>query len=237
MQNNNDTQKLWKPIPGNVPFKVSDTTQVPYCYTGILYMTFPDRTEYYGTAMLVAKNSGDTQTQYALTCAHNLYSAENGGKATNLYFIRAYNGTQQQPYAPIECTQSFFPQGYAIPGMENPDLDYGLIQLSTPVQPGGTIPILSALTDNKLLNMSVQINEYGYNEDKNMFHAFGNITRIDNNFLYYPITTMPGAAGSAIMSTNNTDIVGIHTRSTLQNQNQGTRFTAIVKAAIESWMI
>lgn len=228
--NNKEETQLKKPIPGNTPFRIQNTKIAPYKYTGILFMQFPDGNKYYGTGILVAK-AGETQTQYVLTCAHNLYSKPNGGKATNIRFARAYN-YPEAPYEEIEAMNWFYPAGYP---SEEITLDYGLIKLKVPIKLEDPIPYLCVKSDEELINLSIQLCAYGW-FDEAMAQALGNIIGITGNFLNYPISTGKGAAGAAIMTKDNR-IVGIHTRSGDQNYNIGVRITQTVKNDIEQWMI
>jgi V8-like Glu-specific endopeptidase len=227
--NNKEETQLKKPIPGNNPVKVQNTTIAPYKYTGILFMQFPNGDKYFGTGILVAKADA-TQTQYVLTCAHNLYSGYDGGKATKIEFIRAYD-YPSQPYPGIQAMDWFYPDGYASGDIT---LDYGLIKLETPIELNGPIPYLSIKSDEELQYLSVQLNAYGWYGEI-MSYAMGKIIQITSNFLHYPISTKKGAAGAAITKDN--QIVGIHTREGDKDYNMGIRITQTVKNTIEQWMI
>lgn len=243
-------EQLFKPIPGNVPVKVADSLQTPYVYVGILHITFPNGEQYYGSASVIAQ-PGQTSSVYVLTCAHNLYDAGDGGKAASVTFVQAYNGSGHQPYAANSAVDWFYPEQY--PGMaisrnvdhsllgsdllaENINLDYGVVKLSRPIHLGYTpVPQLVVKTTDELTDLPVQINGYGYFEEE-MSHATGSIRQVTAMGLTYPISTSAGAAGSPIMATDNQSIVGIHTRSTNENFNQGIRITQEVANTIKSWM-
>jgi len=237
-----------KVIPNNSPDKIENTQSAPYYFVCLLQISFP-HAEGFGTGILV-KDDKHNATQYVLTCAHNLYNEDYGGKAVSVNVVRGYSNPNQ-PYGPIEGKEWFYPDGYpsvAISSVENLEnfsdeaiqadinLDYGLIKLSSPVENIEGLPKLTVETTEALINLEVQINGYGV-YDTLMSHATGSITHVEDKCLRYPITTMPGASGSAILKGDGVSIVGIHTRSVPGvDLNQGVRITAEVKSTIEEWM-
>jgi len=239
-----------KVIPNNVPERVHDSAQAPYKYVGLLEMKFPNQESYFGTATLIVDPTNDKGSSYVLTCAHNLFDAEDGGKAIKVTFTPAYNDPFK-PYETIDATDWFYPEGYpdvAISKsvqegtigakllLESNELDYGLVKLSVPV-PFDNIPTMVIENDATLLDLPVQINGYGY-YDEAMSHATGIINGpITATSLEYAITTMKGASGSAIVKTDGVSIVGIHTRAVDgEDRNAGVRITADVVAKVTEWM-
>lgn len=225
-------KNLAKPIPGNSPIRIQDTTQAPYCYSGLLMMTFPDSNDYIGTGILIANGTAN-ETLYVLTCAHNLYSIENGGKATKVAFLRACN-QNIEPFESVEAEDWYFHQGYT-GSLQTKMYDYGLVKLKQSVRTVGNIPVLKVKSDEELWDLRVQLNGYGW-FDNAMSHATGIIKGLTDSALTYPISTRPGAAGTAIMDLNNMNVVGIHTRSTEENLNEGVRITQAVANDLQSWM-
>jgi V8-like Glu-specific endopeptidase len=235
-----------KPIPGNTPVKVEDTSIVPFCFVGLLGMIFPNGKEYYGTATLISE--GEDNSRYLLTCAHNLYDIEDGGEATKVTFQLGYS-FPVSPHGTFEAEKFFYPEDYKKVAIsrnanirllgdrlvrENINYDYGLIKLKNSISIVD-IPQMVAETTDDLTNMPVQINGYGYYASI-MSKATGKIAVVDENSLKYPISTDKGASGSSILSLDNRSIVGIHTRSTDEEFNQGVRITQSVKEQINKWM-
>lgn len=107
--NNLQAENVFKPIPSNNPVRVENTTLSPYCYVGLLLASFPNRQTYVGTATLIDKMSGDKESIHVLTCAHNLYSKNDGGMAVTVRFQRAFNDPDA-PYEPIEVEKWSFPR-------------------------------------------------------------------------------------------------------------------------------
>lgn len=248
--NNLHEENFFKPIPGNNPLPVADTTIIPYRYTGLLIMVYPNSTkEFIGTATLIGKNSGDEESIYLLTCAHNLYSRNEGGRAVSIRFARACN-FPVLPFEEVDAEEWFYPTDYPLVSLpddvplrfidsqlidEDINLDYGIVKLKKAIKPGGELPLIHAKETDQLLDKPVQINGYGWFNEA-MSHATGALTQVNPLSLKYPISTKKGASGSAIMLKDSISIVGIHTRETDETLNQGVRITEDVKNEIYSWM-
>ena len=131
------TPTVFKPIPGNVPEKITgDKTKAsPYYFVGLLDLTFEktveiedidsgeiitttEETNYIGTGTLIFE-PGKTTTQYVLTCAHNLYDPAEG-TATKVKFSRGQTTTAPafqlsdpvKPYPTINATAWYVPDAY-----------------------------------------------------------------------------------------------------------------------------
>lgn len=244
-------KEVFKPIPGNNPVRVPDTTLAPYKNVGLLIMVYPNSNEeFIGTATLIGKSDGDEESLYLLTCAHNLYSKNEGGKAKSIKFIRASN-EPKLPFELLEAEDWYYPAGYpevSIPNdvplrfiddkliEEDVNLDYGIVKLKKAIKPGGTLPLLHVKTDKHLLNKSLQINGYGW-FNETMSEANGKLTDVNALSLRYPIYTAKGASGSALVLKDTTEIIGIHTRETDKAFNQGVRITQVVKDELLGWMV
>ncbi|MGV0757428.1 trypsin-like serine peptidase [Empedobacter brevis] len=245
-------ENLFKPIPGNNPTRVANDKirTSPFHYVGLLIVTFPNSTlEYIGTATIIGKSKEDKESLYLLTCAHNLYSKNNGGKAVKVKFIRACN-FPELPFPEVEAESWYYPDRYEkvdIPNdvplrflaenliQENIDVDYGIVKLKETVRSDASLPTIEVKTDEELSNKKVQINGYGWFNEA-MSHAKGELTGIQPQSLLYPISTTKGASGSAIMDQTSLDIFGVHTRETDENFNRGVRITEGVKKQILEWM-
>lgn len=244
-------ENLFKPIPGNTPVKVDNTGISPFHYVGLLVMTYPGSTEeYIGTATIIGKDKDDRESLYLLTCAHNLYSKDSGGKASTIKFIRACNFPKPLLYPEVVAESWHYPAGYPavdIPRdvplrfldekiiQENIDLDYGIVKLKEAIRFDAALPTMEVKTDDELKDKKVQINGYGW-FNESMSHAEGELKRVLPQSLSYPISTEKGASGSAIMDETSLDIYGVHTRSTDEAFNKGVRITEAVKTEILGWM-
>lgn len=232
--NNLNDENIFSPIPGNIPEQVQDTKVVPYKYVGLLRITFPNGKTYTGTGTVIAKNA-EKDSHYVLTCAYNLYSAQDGGQATKVVFIRAYNDPVQ-PYESVEASGFHYPVSYPTRYNESIDLDYGVVILKSAVNSVDGFPGIVVKTTEELKDLAVQINGYGFFGEK-MSNAKGLIKEVGDNYIRYPISTGRGANGSAIAAQNGKEIVGIHTRTYNWEFNQGVRITERVKNEILGWML
>ncbi|NNE26337.1 MAG: hypothetical protein HKN09_05800 [Saprospiraceae bacterium] len=242
--------RYFKPIPGNNPVLIPDTTIDPYYYVGLLEMTFPNDKSYFGTATLIAADKNATNSKYLLTCAHNLYDEDDGGEVRTVTFKRAYSDPNE-PYGELLALSWHYPDGYPdvaisknadlqtislLKIMENIDLDYAIVELESAVEIAG-FPTIVVESTESLENLEIQINGYGY-FDERMGHATGTIDEVGTNFLRYGITTDQGASGSALMKNDNRSIVGIHTRAVPNKDlNQGVRITEAVNTQLRGWMV
>lgn len=244
-------ENVFEPIPGSNPVHVVDTTKEPYKNVGLLRMTFPNNKTYIGTGTVIAKDD-EKNSFYVLTCAHNLYDSSDGGKATKIEFLRAFNDPDE-PYPSIDAVTWHYPPGYpdvAISRTEENDLlksnhekvgaeislDYGIVKLKSAVNSPEGFPGIVVKTKEELQDLAVQINGYGF-FGKKMSHVDGPIKVVGDTYLRYPLSTKKGASGSAIATTNGKQIVGIHTRAYSEAYNQGIRIIESVKNHILDWMV
>lgn len=243
--------EVFEPIPGSNPVHVVDTTKEPYKNVGLLRMTFPNNKTYIGTGTVIAKGE-EKNSLYVLTCAHNLYDSSDGGKATKIEFLRAFNDPTK-PFDSIEAVSWHYPAGYPAVAISRVDenkllksqhekvgaeisLDYGIVKLKTSVASVEGFPVMTVKTKADLENLPVQINGYGY-FGKQMSHVAGPIKEVGDTYLRYPLSTKKGASGSAIATENAKQIVGIHTRAYNEKYNQGIRIIERVKNEILGWMV
>lgn len=247
---NLNNKNVLGPIPGNDPVPVKDTKVSPYKFVGLLRVAFPNGKVYIGTGTVIAKDA-EKESFYVLTCAHILYAVGNGGKAVKVEFIRGYNDPDK-PFEPIQAVSWYYPAAYPPFGisehnekivLENKigreneiNLDYGVVKLKSAVNSVDGFPEIVVKTSQELQDLAVQINGYGWFEEK-MSHAQGLIKEVGNEYLRYPISTNGGTAGAAIVKGDNKEIVGIQTRIHDYKLNQGVRITERVKSEILGWML
>jgi glutamyl endopeptidase len=229
--------------------QVNDTTVYPHNSIGQVIMEFPNGKRYAGTGTLLDE-------YYVLTCAHNLFSYNDGGYATRVDFYPARNG-DNYPYGRYSARRFFLPQEYAM--LHNPDpnehgvvedytqymFDFGLIQLSQPVGNAGYLGMYAARDEDL---EALQVNITGYPGDKprgTMWGADGIFDRgISEEFLFYTISTYRGQSGSAVKGhingldpNNNLRIVGVHVAGSQRlYSNFAVRLNQDVVDRINGWM-
>lgn len=206
--------------------RVNPTNQQPYWWVGQLSLRFAGPDIYIGTGVLVAPNK-------VLTCAHNLYDRSLGGAVTAATFALAING-DTQPYGdPVAVTGVAFPEEYRVASPPRPEpngdvtdaqryiYDYGVATLGNVwLDPAGdeSYPQLLAATDAQLGGRRIDIAGYpGDKPPRTMWNAGGNATALDEELIFYQISTYGGQSGSGVRATFQNlpaptlpRIVGIH---------------------------
>ncbi len=230
--------------------QVRNTTVSPYNNIGLVTMYFPNGKAYAGTGTLVNEN-------HVLTCAHNLYSADDGGYATKVSFFPGKNGAQE-PYGEYRASRYFIPEEYADLKAPNPNAhhgevldytkyayDYGVIQLKGYIDRESHWGIAAA-QDDQLKAMQVNITGYpGDKPEDTMWGADGTFNRgISEEFLFYTISTYEGESGSGVNGLvpgfsphAGRQIVGVHVAGSYYlGANFAVRLTQDKVYQILSWM-
>lgn len=219
------------PPDGRVQVTGPELGQIPYNMIGELEITFPNGDNHTGTGTLY-------QNQYVLTAAHNLYSAELGGRANNIKFTLPDG---QETYA----TNIFYPDEYRRISPLRPEdnvvdytrhlYDFGLIKLNKYLD---LDPSIELCTSNPPMGNIIIA---GYPDDKpanSMWRANGPIDSV-NDFLFYKISTCTGQSGAALLAPayNGFYAYGIHIcGSSRLNSNFAVHITERVMEQIDSWM-
>ncbi len=237
-------------FPPDTRTRVDDTTAWPYNTIGLVQMRFPNGKRFLGTGTLINEN-------HVLTCAHNLYSAEDGGSAVEVVFSPGRNG-EETPYGTYYAKTIYYPELYSRLAPQNPNenpggvvedyshylYDYGLIRLNKIVDRDMHFGLFAA-TDEQLRAMDVNIT--GYPGDKRprktMWQANGTFDNgISDDFLFYTIDTYKGESGSAVNgfvpdTPPYRQIVGIHVAGSVRKQtNFAVRLTLDKMYQILEWM-
>ena len=195
---------------------------------GQLTMRFPNQEVYVGTGTLIDE-------LHVLTCAHNLYSKEDGGWATSVDFVCARNGPHE-PYGRVLARRLWIPEEYRTLDAPNPNrsngyvaevtqflYDYGVVSLREPLEAPGSVP-LYASPDSKLQKRHIGI--WGYPGDKpagTMWGTEGAPPTTSESLLFYRLATFNGQSGSGVLFRTSTvpKVVGIHVAG---DQALGTNF-------------
>jgi V8-like Glu-specific endopeptidase len=222
-------------IPGNTPQCVVDTSHAPYKFVGLLEMTFPDGETFIGTGTLIEDGTDEgNKSFHVLTCAHNLFSKENKGRAVSVSFTPGYNGDSLPNR--IQASEFHYPKEFE--KNEDSMFDYAVVRLARAADAKGTY-FTYVLSDEELKNVDAQLNGYGFcpPDGEGMSHAIGKITEVEQDFLLYPITTDEGASGTAVIKTDGMKIVGVHIEGVREKMlNKAVRITQTVQANIQKWL-
>ncbi|HKX28067.1 MAG TPA: trypsin-like peptidase domain-containing protein [Blastocatellia bacterium] len=237
-------------FPESYREKVDDTKAFPYVCTGELVMVFPDAKMYMGTGVLIGE-------QYLLTAAHNLYDKGSGGWARSVYFAPGRD-EHAAPFGLFPAAKISIPEEYLNLSPPNPNdnragnvkdytkylFDFGLVQLEKPLE---DFPYLGmyAATSQELNDKYVTIT--GYPSDKSsytMWRASGTVDHVDEQMLFYQISTCNGVSGGAIVGTFShlptahlPRIVGLHVAGDPRlYTNFGVRLNNDLIDRIISWM-
>ena len=244
----NGTQVVFPP-DGRVP--IDPTTLFPFQCIGELTVQFPNGAQYTGTGTLI-------DGFHVLTCAHLLFSEDDGGLAEQVTFAPGRNegADNPYPYGQIAMAQGgiAIPEGYQahpapIPGELVPDVtqylyDYGVVTLANEVY-FDQYPRPYWADDEALEPTTCYIT--GYPLDKpagTMWQGEGDVQPEDTQqFLFYQISTFDGQSGSAVMGefpgVAFPGIVGIHVGGTLDgvlDTNFAVRLYPEVIDVINDWL-
>lgn len=241
---------LYKPIPGNVPTRVTDVNVIPYYFVGRLEMDFKDKdgtpSTYYGSATIIGAKAKDADTTIysLLTAAHNVRDTTE----LTCFAVRFYpreNDQAEQPQA-VTATAWYCPnKGTPIDGVPIAD-DYAVVRLETKTRllPDTTVPSVVIPSDEDL-NKHPAINLAGLywwdeNNGRAMYVGTGTIGEATPQELRYAISTRRGASGTAITlaAKGPLKIIGVHDKAggAKQQYNIGHRITARSHADIQEWM-
>ncbi len=197
----NDTMDIV--FPPDTRSQVTDTTQYPFNAIGQLVVKFPNGKTYTSTATLIDET-------HVLTAAHNVYGADIGGQATQVFFIPARNG-DKMPYGYVAASKFFFPRAYkdlnlpsplendgAIEGFSHYENDFAVVRLKKPVV-NPSLP-MGVPTDEQLEENQASLS--GYSSDKpkgTMWTAHGAVTTEDYGLITHKIDTFMGGNGSSLV--------------------------------------
>lgn len=234
---NNLENLLFRTVfPPDYRTPVSDSNKYPFCCIGYLHIMFPNGEGARGTAFLIDEN-------IALTAGHCLYSPQNGGKATTLYFYPARNGNIR-PYVAEVTAYVLLKEFEESPNYEN---DWGILILDKDIGSSTGWIGANSYEDYALQDKGVRIT--GYPELKpNVFpeqltydqwEMAGNVDLVENGYIGYRIDTYAGQRGSPVYERidNLPYAVGIHNNGKPQNSNIELNYGARITKDLIDWCL
>ena len=136
-----------EPFPGMKNFTdlslISDPTPYPWCTTVKLFMTFPNSAQFVGSGAMISPG-------YVITAGHCVYSQDNGGWATSITVVPAYN-SGNYPFGSANASYLYSWTGWTT--SHDYDWDMGYIDLDSDI--GNTVGWLG----------------FGYNNDDNFYYS------------------------------------------------------------------
>jgi len=229
-----------KIIPGkDGRIRVDKTTQWPHSVHGVVVMRFPrmpaDTLYGLGTGALIAPN-------VVLTCAHNLYNAKYGGRASSVRFLPAIN-RKELPFDESTVKDFCYPEAYTKDKWSVED--YGILILDTPLGEETGYFGLSVLSQQDLKDRPISIS--GYPKDKvaekdreyELWGMKGHVHALNLNYIEYEIDTYGGQSGSPVcyQHGDNYYVVGIHVlEDEARGVNKATRLTEARYNQINAWI-
>lgn len=235
-------------IPPDTRIRVNPTTGFPYRCIGQITASFPGGSSYTGTGTLIDEF-------HVLTCAHVLFSPDDGGFATSVSFAPARNG-RVEPWGSIAASRLSLPEEYVTAPPPSPFgnglvdytqylYDFALVTLGSAVD-FDAYPAPAWVDNGGLRGVACSVT--GYPGDKppgTMWGASGQVQTEDTEqFLFYRISTYAGESGAAVMGrfdprVPGIEIVGVHVAGTVvsgEETNFAVRLSPEVLGVITGWM-
>ena len=238
-------------FPPDHRVQVTETLEYPFSTIGRLVMKFPNGKLYSGTGTLINEN-------HVVTCAHNLWGAELGGKATEVSFTPAQNG-DNKPFGTITASNWWVSEDYVTTSPPSPLLiegdivkdytkylfDFGLVRLSKSAPSDASYCPMISFSDDTITKNTIRITGYPGDLAKirgigTMWTAQGKVKASqDDDLLFYQIDTNKGESGSALMIPyqNYQAICAIHVAgSSSLGSNFAVRLNQTNINTINNWM-
>ena len=228
-------------FPPDQRARVTPTTSFPWNSLGQLIMMFPNGGIYSGTGVVI-------DNRHVLTAAHNVFSNQLGGFATQGVFLPARDGTTVHDSVDVNrvyITEDYHSLSPAEPEGDVVDYtpyteDYAVVRLSRAIDNPTITPV--AASDHQLDRATVVV--AGYPGDKQppdtLWTSSGNLGAPDDEFLFYQIDTYRGQSGAPVLlprTDNSPAIVGVHVGgSTALQTNFAVRLTPERVAQIATWV-
>lgn len=200
---------------------VNDPSPYPYRVTGKLYMWFPNGAAYVGSASLIDNN-------HALTAGHCVYSHGDGGWASYVEFVPAYDGGYE-PYG--SATGDYFLSWTGWTQYEQFEHDMGVIRLDSNI--GNTVGWYGFGYNNNnspfysftFHNPSYPA-EYPYSGEY-MYYRYGSFDDVGTYILYFYSYSYGGQSGSphVVRYSGNLYDVAVVSHRTWWGNSGNTRIT------------
>jgi hypothetical protein len=256
MENDQQDKSLTgEPVPGNEPVKVASTKKMPYCGTGLVTMNLygnTRKTTQVGTGIMIRLKMGSA---FVLTAASNVCRISSH-RASAVRFTRALNDPREKLYADWEETIPYphertperpsqtvevFSKDIFVPDKYDGDevaYNYALLRLSSRLFDDVLDqPDLLISGYGKWVDEEVQVNGYGYFDDRCMTHATGKIIKETSERIIHSIPTNRFAyTGAPILLAEESVpiLMGIHT-SSFHSASAGRNFGLGIPLTEEIW--
>ncbi|HVR37913.1 MAG TPA: trypsin-like peptidase domain-containing protein [Thermoanaerobaculia bacterium] len=215
-------------IGGDDRVAIRDTRQLPWRFICALRMHMRDGSDFVGTGWFIGEKT-------VMTAGHCVFVHDHGGFPERIEVIPGLDRTFR-PFGSAVGRRFRAPQGW----IDNADtnVDYGAIQLDTPLGRRTGFFAFGALSDAQLRETDANISGYPGDRDqasRQYFHA-RTIQQTNPTRLFYDIDTFGGQSGSPIFLnvSGRRVAVGIHTTGGSRS-NSGTRITADVFNNMNTW--
>jgi glutamyl endopeptidase len=219
--------------------QISDTTVYPWRANALLKINVPGKSDpFLGTGWFIGP--------YALvTAAHVVYPREPGvyaGWASQIEVIPGSNGISDTPPFGSFISNNFScPDGWQSEGDQR--LDYGVVLLTQGIGSQVGTYGFSTYSDDDLT--SAVANLAGYPEYKpdgtpalgTQWYDAGNVTHVDESFIYYDLAAQPGESGSCVYRNigEERSAIAIHTAGQSTGTDRGLRITEYVFENLQQW--
>jgi V8-like Glu-specific endopeptidase len=216
--------------------QITNTTYFPWRAQCRLLMRYPNGAWAQGSGTLIGY-------KYVITAGHCVYSAANGGWATNVYIYPGQNGGYL-PYSYATATYLRSVTGWTSSGSS--DYDYGLITCNWNVGYSTGWFGLASFSDSTLGSMTGNISGYpGEKPYATQWYGWGPIQDKDSTMVYYYIDSTPGdrGAGVYVIYGGSRYVFAVHTGWSWHfnwfnsgDYNHGTRINSTRYYQILGWM-
>jgi V8-like Glu-specific endopeptidase len=226
------------PAAGRTP--IPDTRIYPWRANAALIITVPGHAEpFLGTGWFVGPHA-------VITAGHAVYTRQPGGHVgwvTSVKVVPALNGFPIPDVPPFDFdeTRAFeAPIAWQQQGVEA--LDYGVVLLKKGLGlKVGTFGF-STFSSNDILSSVANLSGYPVLSPDNtqprgrQWYGAGNVTGVDDSFVFYNIGAMGGDSGSCVFRNIGEQpfAMAIHTGAS-GGTNRGVRITASVYANLQRW--
>ena len=231
--------------------RVLDPEEWPYRVHAQLHVFFADKTEGFGSGVLVGP-------RHILTAGHNVYSRKDGKKWVNRIAARLALNEGKKPFDEVEAAKIYTFQKWT-KGTENEskDFDLALVVLKKPIgEFTGWSGMMAFGSESFKQHFGVDkrtiVHLTGYPGDKNpssdpnkwQMWTMGYPLKADFNMydqIFYTIDTTPGQSGSAVWCALKEEpyTIGIHTLGGAEGGfggNSGVRLTLEKLECILKWI-
>ena len=207
--------------------RINPTTSYPWTTVCKLYMRFPDGSNWIASGVIVNR-------KYMLTAGHCVYSAANGGWASQIRVVPAQNGS----YAPYGSAYATYMRSY-VGWTRDRNFDYDLALVTLDRNIGTSTGWLGYAALSSINGMTV--NTAGYPGDRdggaNMYFTSGTISSSSSLTYYTYMDIKGGQSGSGVwrLLNGNRHVIGVVSWES-PSINGGPRITSSRFTDITNWI-